>query len=94
MLHYFLGGTSEEHLAESPFKNVVEAMMGLADELPLPLNLGGGVRPGDGLEAFKRGFANAELPFHTHEVICEEQEYARLSGERPQGAFFPAYRAD
>jgi Acetyltransferase (GNAT) domain len=94
MLHYFLGGTAEEQLAESPFKNVVEAMMGLADELELPLNLGGGVRPGDGLEAFKRGFANFELPFRTHEVVCDEQEYARLSGQRPQGAFFPAYRAD
>jgi hypothetical protein len=94
MLHYFLGGTAEEHLAESPFKNVVEAMMSLADELALPLNLGGGVRPGDGLEAFKRGFANAELPFRTHEVVCDDAEYARLSRDRPQAGFFPAYRAD
>jgi hypothetical protein len=94
MLHYFLGGTAEEQLAESPFKNVVEAMMQLADELGLPLNLGGGVRPGDGLEAFKRGFANAELPFRTHEIVTDEDEYARLSAGRPQGGFFPAYRAD
>jgi hypothetical protein len=94
MLHYFLGGTAEEQLADSPFKNVVEAMMRLADELGLPLNLGGGVRPGDGLEAFKRGFANAELPFHTHEVVSDEEEYARLSAGCPQGGFFPAYRAD
>jgi Acetyltransferase (GNAT) domain len=94
MLHYFLGGTAEEQLAESPFKNVVEAMMGLADEFELPLNLGGGVRPGDGLEAFKRGFANMELPFRTHEIVTDEAEYARLSAGRPQGGFFPAYRAD
>lgn len=94
MLHYFLGGTAEDQLSESPFKNVVEAMISLADELALPLNLGGGVRPGDGLEAFKRGFANAELPFRTHEIVCDEAEYARLSGDRPQGGFFPAYRAD
>jgi hypothetical protein len=94
MLHYFLGGTAEDHLAESPFKNVVEAMMTLADELGLPLNLGGGVRPGDGLEAFKRGFANTELPFRTHEIVCDEGEYERLSEGRPQGGFFPAYRAD
>jgi hypothetical protein len=94
MLHYFLGGTAEEQLAESPFKNVVEAMMRLADELELPLNLGGGVRRGDGLEAFKRGFANAELPFRTHEIVSDETEYARLSADRPQGGFFPAYRAD
>jgi hypothetical protein len=94
MLHYFLGGTAEEQLAESPFKNVVEAMMALADELGLQLNLGGGVRPGDGLEAFKRGFANTELPFRTHEIVCDEAEYERLTEGPPQGGFFPAYRAD
>ena len=35
-------------------------------------------RPGDGLEEFKRGFANAELAFHTHEVVCDPGEYERL----------------
>jgi hypothetical protein len=94
ILHYFLGGTAEEHLADSPFKNVVDAMVLLADELGMSLNLGGGVRPGDGLEAFKRGFANSELPFRTHEIVCDEAEYERLSEGRPQGTFFPAYRAD
>ena len=59
LLHYYLGGTAEAHLPRSPFKNVVEAMIDLADELGVPLNLGGGVKPGDGLEDFKRGFANA-----------------------------------
>jgi hypothetical protein len=94
ILHYFLGGTAEVYLADSPFKNVVDAMVLLADELGLPLNLGGGVRPGDGLEAFKRGFANSELPFRTHEIVGDETEYERLSEGRPQGTFFPAYRAD
>jgi Acetyltransferase (GNAT) domain len=94
MLHYFLGGTAEEHLADSPFKNVVDGLVRLADELGLPLNLGGGVRPGDGLEAFKRGFANSELPFRTHEIVCDHAEYERLCEGRPQGPFFPAYRAD
>ena len=60
-LHYFLGGTADARARRSPFKNVVAAMLDLADELGLPLNLGGGVSPGDGLEEFKRGFANAEL---------------------------------
>jgi hypothetical protein len=93
MLHYYLGGTADEHLGDSPFKNVVAGMVALADRLGAPLNLGGGVRPGDGLEAFKRGFANAELPFRTHEVICDPGEYERLSRGRTQGAFFPLYRA-
>lgn len=93
VLHYFLGGTSDAARASSPFKNVVWSMLALSDELGLPLNLGGGVRPGDGLEAFKRGFANAELPFVTHEVIADRDAYAQLAGTIPAGGFFPAYRA-
>ena len=93
LLHYYLGGTADDSLADSPFKNVVSAMMDLADELEVPLNLGGGVRQGDGLERFKRGFANAELPFTTHEVVCDREEYERLSAGRDAGGFFPAYRA-
>jgi hypothetical protein len=93
LLHYYLGGTADAHLADSPFKNVVHAMMALADELALPLNLGGGVRPGDGLEDFKRGFANSELPFYTHEIVCDPDAYRALSGGVESTGFFPAYRA-
>jgi hypothetical protein len=93
LMHYFLGGTADEHVGDSPFKNVVDAMVGLADGLAVPLNLGGGVRSGDGLELFKRGFANGELPFRTHEVVCDPDEYERLSEGRPQTGFFPRYRA-
>jgi hypothetical protein len=93
LLHYFLGGTAEASLEQSPFKTVVVAMLDLADELGLPLNLGGGVEPGDGLERFKRGFANAALPFNTHEIVCDRDEYARLSAGIDAGGFFPAYRA-
>ena len=50
-------------------------MIELADELGVTLNLGGGVRPGDGLEDFKRGFANGELPFRTHEIVCDPGAY-------------------
>jgi hypothetical protein len=92
MLHYYLGGTADSARADSPFKNVVAAMLDLADELGLPLNLGGGLEPGDGLEAFKRGFANAELPFHTHELVCDADAYRRLAAGHEAGGFFPAYR--
>jgi hypothetical protein len=93
LVHYYLGGTGDAHLPDSPFKNVVDAMVDLADTLGSPLNLGGGVHPGDGLEEFKRGFANAELPFHTHEIVCDRDAYEALSEARPQSGFFPAYRA-
>jgi len=93
VLHYYLGGTADVALEASPFKNVVVAMLDLADGLEAPLNLGGGVRAGDGLERFKRGFANSERPFRTHEVVCDPQAYERLAAGRDAGGFFPAYRA-
>jgi Acetyltransferase (GNAT) domain len=93
VLHYYLGGTADAALGESPFKNVVAAMLGLADELRAPLNLGGGVSAGDGLEEFKRGFANSQLPFRTHEIVCDRDEYERLHPGAAAAGFFPAYRA-
>jgi hypothetical protein len=93
LLHYFLGGTADSARSASPFKNVVVGMLDLADELGCALNLGGGIRPGDGLDEFKRGFANAELGFFTHDVVCDPAAYAELTGDRDGGGFFPAYRA-
>lgn len=93
VLHYFLGGTTDAAREASPFKNVVAAMLELADRLELPLNLGGGIEPGDGLDVFKRGFANAELPFETHEIICDPAAYETLAPGHDAGGFFPAYRA-
>jgi hypothetical protein len=63
-----------------------------AEELDAPMNLGGGVTPGDSLEAFKKGFSNAELAFRTHEIVCDQQAYRDLSGGREGTAFFPLYR--
>jgi hypothetical protein len=61
-------------------------------ELDLPLNLGGGITPGDALEEFKRGFANREQPWLTSELICDPDKYRLLSAGKPTGSFFPAYR--
>jgi hypothetical protein len=92
-LHYFLSGTSDQHLRDAPMKNVIVALQDLSQELGVPLNLGGGLRPGDGLEEFKRGFANSRVPFVTHEIVCDRDAYGRLSAGRPRKDFFPAYRA-
>jgi hypothetical protein len=93
-LHYYLGGTADAALEDSPMKNLFAAMISLAGELALALNLGGGIEPGDSLDSFKRGFANAEAPFRTHEVICDSAAYEELKAGKgaPEG-FFPAYRA-
>ena len=93
-LHYFLGGTGDDALADSPMKNLFAAMISLAGELGLSLHLGGGVEQGDSLDAFKRGFANAAATFRTHQVVCDAAAYEELSGRAGGEAegFFPAYR--
>jgi hypothetical protein len=93
-LHYYLGGTADEALDDSPMKNLFAAMITLGPEVGLPVSLGGGLTPGDSLDAFKRGFATGEAPFRTHELICDPAAYEELtgrSGAAPEG-FFPAYR--
>lgn len=93
MLHYYLSGTADTHLRDSPMKNIVSALTDFAAESELPLNLGGGLRRGDRLEEFKRGFANREDPWHTSEVVCDAVSYERLAAGRDGRGFFPVYRS-
>ncbi len=92
-LHYYLSGSADSHLRDSPMKNVVARLVEHSADLGLPLNLGGGIARGDALEEFKRGFANREQPWHTSELICDSERYERLSAGRDSAGFFPAYRA-
>ena len=93
MLGYYLSGSTDAHLRDSPMKNVVARLIEHGAELGLPLNLGGGIVNGDALEEFKRGFANREQAWRTSEIVCDRAAYERLSGGREGGGFFPAYRA-
>jgi hypothetical protein len=92
-LHYYLSGSADSHLGDSPMKNVVARLVQHADELDLPLNLGGGITAGDALEEFKRGFANRTLAWRTSEVVCDPERYSALVAGRDAGGFFPAYRS-
>jgi GNAT acetyltransferase-like protein len=92
-LHYYLSGSADSRLGDSPMKNVVSRLVELSGELELPLNLGGGLSPGDALEEFKRGFANRQEPWRTSEIVCDREAYDRLGAGREAGGFFPAYRA-
>jgi hypothetical protein len=92
-LHYYLSGSADSHLRDSPMKNIVASLCELSAAEGLPLNLGGGISPGDPLEEFKRGFANREQAWRTSEVVCDPEAYERLSAGRAAGGFFPAYRA-
>lgn len=91
-LHYYLSGSADSHLRDSPMKNVVAALVDFSAEQELPLNLGGGISRGDRLEEFKRGFANREQPWRTSQIVCDPPTYASLTADRA-GDFFPAYRA-
>lgn len=96
LLHYYLSGTADEHLRESPMKNLLAGMIEFADEMKVPLNLGGGITPGDRLEEFKRGFANREEQWFTSELLCDQANYdelCRRARVEPDSDFFPAYRA-
>ncbi|MGN6254878.1 MAG: GNAT family N-acetyltransferase [Solirubrobacterales bacterium] len=92
-LHYYLSGSADAHLRAAPMKNVVSRLVEHSAELGLPLNLGGGISPGDALEEFKRGFANRRQAWLASELICDREKYDRLSAGRDAGGFFPAYRA-
>ncbi|HET9678403.1 MAG TPA: GNAT family N-acetyltransferase, partial [Solirubrobacterales bacterium] len=92
-LHYYLSGSIDSHLRDSPMKNVVSRLVEHSADLGLPLNLGGGLSAGDALEEFKRGFANRQQGWLSSELICDEEKYARLSAGREAGNFFPAYRS-
>lgn len=96
LLHYYLSGTPDDFLRASPMKNLLAGMIEFAGEMEMPLNLGGGVTPGDRLEEFKRGFANREEQWFTSELICDRTAYDELcaaAGVESGGDFFPAYRA-
>jgi len=92
-LHYYLSGSADSHLRDSPMKNIVARLIEHSAELGLPLNLGGGISAGDALEEFKRGFANRSEPWQTSEIVCDTEKYELLRAGHAGGDFFPAYRA-
>ncbi len=88
-LHYYLSGSADSHLRDSPMKNVVAALVELSAELGLPLNLGGGIAHGDALEEFKRGFANREQAWHSSEIVCDRVAYDAPLGGARRGRLLP-----
>ncbi|RKH58446.1 GNAT family N-acetyltransferase [Corallococcus llansteffanensis] len=92
-LHTLVGGTADAYAAHAPAKNELPVLVELSAKLQAPINLGGGLQPGDDLERFKRGFANATARLCAHELICDPQAYAALSRGQAAPGRFPAYRA-
>jgi GNAT acetyltransferase-like protein len=101
-----LGGTSDAHLAKSPFHLLLfEAAVWAKSRGNRYLHLGGGVGgKEDGLFQFKSGFSPLRFRFRTHRTIVNEATYSRLVEHRAaiegkssdallSGDYFPAYRA-
>lgn len=61
------------------------------------LNLGGGVRPGDGIDSFKQRFGGTALPVGALRQIYFPDDFARLSAragvDASRIAYFPPYRS-
>ena len=62
------------------------------------LNLGGGIRPGDGVAKFKQGFGGCALPLQSLRQVYDPVIFARLCQEtkvdpRGRSGYFPTYRA-
>ena len=96
LIHYYLSGTADAYLRGAPMKNLLEEMIGFAAERELAVNFGGGIKLGDALEEFKRGFANREEQWYTSEIVCDPDANRELTDRlAPDGdpSFFPAYRA-
>ncbi len=56
------------------------------------LNLGGGAKEGDGLEAFKRRFGGIKYDLFSYPLIFDSEKYERLCSAAPMNsAFFPRY---
>lgn len=92
-LHSYLAGTCSAHRSTSPGKNATLRLLDAADELGLPLNHGGGMTPGDGIEVSKRSYCNAAAEYFVHRLVCDEERYRQLPDPAPGSGFFPRYRA-
>ena len=106
-VYAFLGGTDEEAFSMRPTEFMEFHSMNWARENGYRhYVLGGGVRPGDSLEGYKKRFApNGGVLFHTGERILDPRAFDELVAARrrefeeaavpwdEETEFFPRYRA-
>lgn len=56
------------------------------------VNLGGGVKPGDGLDDFKRRFGGEPLPVIAYKQVYDKARFDSLSAGFEKNGYFPPYR--
>jgi hypothetical protein len=95
-MHYFLAASTDEGRRAAAANLVIYEAMRLARDGGLDvLNLGGGLRDGDALHAFKCNFGPGRRPYHVGAAVHDRAAYDRLAaaaGAGPGEQFFPAYR--
>jgi serine/alanine adding enzyme len=95
-MHYFLAATSDEGRRTAAANLVIfEGMRRARDAGLAVLNLGGGVRDGDALQAFKTSFGPGRAEYHVGSAVHDDAAYLELcarAGVDPADGFFPAYR--
>jgi hypothetical protein len=95
-MHYFLAASTGEGRRTAAANLVIYEAMRVARDGGLQLlNLGGGLREGDALQAFKCSFGPGRRPYHVGSAVHDREAYDRLSaaaGAEPDDPFFPAYR--
>jgi hypothetical protein len=95
-MHYFLAASTDEGRRTAAANLVIYEAMRIGRDAGLRvLNLGGGVRDGDALQAFKRSFGPGRAPYVVGSAIHDADAYRRLSeqaGVDPADPWFPAYR--
>jgi serine/alanine adding enzyme len=95
-MHYFLAASTAEGRRSAAANLVIYEAMRIARDAGLSvLNLGGGLREGDALAAFKRSFGPGREPYVIGSAVHDQAAYAALSaaaGAAADERFFPAYR--
>lgn len=95
-MHYFLAASTDEGRRHAATNLLIsEAMRRARDTGLRTINLGGGLRDGDSLHAFKTSFGPGRAPYFVGAAVHDEAAYGRFceeAGIDPDDAFFPAYR--
>jgi serine/alanine adding enzyme len=95
-MHYFLSASSDEGRRAAAANLIIYEAMRIARERGLGLlNLGGGLRDGDALHAFKCSFGPGRTDYSVGSAVHDQDAYRRLSaaaGAAEGERFFPAYR--
>lgn len=103
-LHYHLSGSTRDGMRAGATTMLLDAAIGLANDAGLQgVELGGGVRAGDGLEKFKASFGGEVRVFTAYGLVADDDAFeAELAASAArQGVavdelrapgFFPAYR--